>query len=675
MDERAALFVEHASRYAELGWTLLNLNGKKPRGQRWQQTRFSPSENVAGKWSHWGQADNLGVLLAASELEVVEPDTAEALERLLALCGGELPATPTVRSGGKSIHLYFRANGAKPAERDGLELRAGAQQCVLPPSVHPETMRPYAWLPGRAPWEVELALVPEELLAFFASTKAFNGGAAPVGKEIRQPGRHRALLSLAGSMRNRGLAGDEIAVVLLAVNEKRCKPPLPTEEVVELARDVARRYQPPPPDVAQARIEREAVRLLEGGEAAAAEEKPRGKRRDTRPLIVSLVEFLGGDEDDAAWLVDHIAARAALVLVAGLPKVGKSTFVYGLLGALTSTADRFVGLPASSTWALLMTEEPAATVEEKVDRFGIDDERVFVISKRRMAGVRSWAKTVEEAVSFCRSHPEVGVCVVDTWDKFVGLSASRSEADTGVIVESIEPLYELLGLGVCVILITHQRKEEGSFGLRVRGGTALTGSADVIVEVERPSESAGLSSQARVVKIISRFADAPDEFAVELGEEEWRSLGPVQAARRRTRRDQAITWLDDEPASLEELHEQAGGPSKDTVRRRLGELVRDGLAELTGEGVKGDPWRWRLSESGRGFVATSETACNESDENRSTMRDYSLHAAGGYGPPGFATNPAEALECPRHGSHHEVVKRAAGLVYLACGCHITGERP
>ena len=79
-----------------------------------------------------------------------------------------------------------------------------------------------------------------------------------------------------------------------------------------------------------------------------------------------------------------------------------------------------------------MTEEPPATVEEKVDRFGVDDERVFVISKRKMGAGRTWPKTVAAVVAFCRARPEVGVVVVDTWDKFVGLSASRSETDTGV---------------------------------------------------------------------------------------------------------------------------------------------------------------------------------------------------------------------------------------------------
>ena len=204
------------------------------------------------------------------------------------------------------------------------------------------------------------------------------------------------------------MGGDEIAVALLAVNARRCKPPLPEEEVVELARDIARRYEPAPPDPEQEELERQAERAARAGSPSRPSPSRGARRRQTAPLIVSLVEFLGGSEDDAAWLVDHLAASGALVFVAGLPKVGKSTFVYGLLGALTSASDRFVGLPAGSTSALLMTEEPPATVEEKVDRFGVDDERVFVISKRKMGAGRTWPKTVAAAVAFCRARPEVG---------------------------------------------------------------------------------------------------------------------------------------------------------------------------------------------------------------------------------------------------------------------------
>jgi hypothetical protein len=110
---------------------------------------------------------------------------------------------------------------------------------------------------------------------------------------------------------------------------------------------------------------------------------------------------------------------------------------------------------------------------------------VYVLPKRRTRGSLKWPAIVAEVARFCETHPEIELVVVDTLDKFIDVDARRSESDTGVVRETIEPLYELLALGVAVVLITHQRKEEGSFGLRVRGGTSLTGSADIIIEVER----------------------------------------------------------------------------------------------------------------------------------------------------------------------------------------------
>jgi hypothetical protein len=170
-----------------------------------------------------------------------------------------------------------------------------------------------------------------------------TGPAAPVEEEIPQGERHRKLLSLAGTMRRRGLELDEILAALRAVNERRCKPPLPDDDVAELVADVVRRYQPAPPDPEQERLERKADRLFaewqQGAPPPPDQPRPERDRRQTSPLIVKLVEFLGGNQDDAAWLVDHLAARGAMVIVAGLPKVGKSTFVYGMLGALTGDDD------------------------------------------------------------------------------------------------------------------------------------------------------------------------------------------------------------------------------------------------------------------------------------------------------------------------------------------------
>ena len=85
----------------------------------------------------------MGVVLGASGLAVVEDDTrGRRTTKLLELLGGELPPTPIVSQRRQEPAPVLRSTAASGnAVRDGLELRCGRQQCVLPPSVHPETGR------------------------------------------------------------------------------------------------------------------------------------------------------------------------------------------------------------------------------------------------------------------------------------------------------------------------------------------------------------------------------------------------------------------------------------------------------------------------------------------------------------------------------------------------------
>ena len=55
--------------------------------------------------------------------------------------------------------------------------------------------------------------------------------------------RNSALTSYAGSMRRKGIAPEEIAPTLLALNERRCRPPLDHQEVLRIAKGIGR-YEP-----------------------------------------------------------------------------------------------------------------------------------------------------------------------------------------------------------------------------------------------------------------------------------------------------------------------------------------------------------------------------------------------------------------------------------------------
>jgi hypothetical protein len=64
-----------------------------------------------------------------------------------------------------------------------------------------------------------------------------------VGERIGSGHRNQELTSLGGTMRRRGLEEEEISAALLAVNQRRCDPPLEETEVRAIARSVAS-YEP-----------------------------------------------------------------------------------------------------------------------------------------------------------------------------------------------------------------------------------------------------------------------------------------------------------------------------------------------------------------------------------------------------------------------------------------------
>ena len=67
------------------------------------------------------------------------------------------------------------------------------------------------------------------------------------GGKILESSRNNTLTSLAGSMRRRGMTEEAIGAAIQEQNLARCKPPLSTEEVNNIARSVAR-YTPANPD-------------------------------------------------------------------------------------------------------------------------------------------------------------------------------------------------------------------------------------------------------------------------------------------------------------------------------------------------------------------------------------------------------------------------------------------
>jgi predicted ATP-dependent serine protease len=298
---------------------------------------------------------------------------------------------------------------------------------------------------------------------------------------------------------------------------------------------------------------------------------------------------LAGTSERPDWLWDGYVATGAVTLLAGRPKVGKSTLLFAWASAVTHGRP-LLGSATRTAKVLLLSEERGDTLREKRERWRLTDDVHLLM--RHQAGREKWPAVVEHCTAYCIEH-DLAAIVVDTWDKWAGL-AGDSENSSGSVLEALRPLTDAAAKGLAVLVSAHQRKSLGEYGEAVRGSNALTGAVDVIVEIERATVAEGGS--ARVLRTVSRFDQAPpDELVVMLDESGYQARGSLSDVHSEDEREAVFTALADAggPLTAEEAAAAADIP-KATAHKRLGELKDAGRVTRTGEGKKGKPYKWQL---------------------------------------------------------------------------------
>ena len=170
----------YIERLALLGWRL------HPASCRTRAACFANASTLATselvQLAHWSrQYPNCGwrVVMEGSGIWALDVDVPSvrhkhdgvtALQELIAV-HGPLPPRPTTRSGGGGLALFFRHEGEPIVGKGGhpalgIDPRRGRQSVTVPPSIHPDTRRPYRWLV--APWELAPPPAPGWLLGLLA---------------------------------------------------------------------------------------------------------------------------------------------------------------------------------------------------------------------------------------------------------------------------------------------------------------------------------------------------------------------------------------------------------------------------------------------------------------------------------------------------------------------------
>jgi len=168
--------LEAALDLALAGWRIFPLAGKIPAipkaaGGNGVLDATTDIAQINAWWAGRYRGCNVGARVPDA-LVVVDVDPRhDGLTSLAALeaANGLLPATLTVMSGrgDGGRHLYYRRpQGKLSATRlgTGIDIKTSAGYCVVPPSVHPDSGKPYTWVqrPVMAPpdWLIGLLLPP-----------------------------------------------------------------------------------------------------------------------------------------------------------------------------------------------------------------------------------------------------------------------------------------------------------------------------------------------------------------------------------------------------------------------------------------------------------------------------------------------------------------------------------
>jgi DNA-binding transcriptional ArsR family regulator len=302
-------------------------------------------------------------------------------------------------------------------------------------------------------------------------------------------------------------------------------------------------------------------------------------RAPYQPLLYveSLAELSGGAETFDP-IISHLAYRGLKTLVVGLSKAGKSWTTWAKCAEAVRAGRR----------VLYLSEEPRATVVDKVRTFGLEDAygKSFFVSRRQHNAVRllPWAEVVDRLAKDVEEQ-RIDLAVVDTVRPWIALAGDESNsADAvGKAIDALSPVCE----AGAAVMVLHQSPWSGK---RARNSTEFHAATDLIFHVE------GEGNGPRTIKYLGgRVEDVPDLQTFRWAGGQGEDLGRMRHDTAE-RVDEVLRVLESAGESLtaQELADQTDYSLR-SVQRWLGELERTGKVIRTEgehklEGREPDRW-------------------------------------------------------------------------------------
>jgi hypothetical protein len=566
--------------YARQGWRVFPLRprGKQPVIDGGFHKATADQATVEAWWTRWPGA-NIACAPGPSGFVVIDVDgvEGEALAQSLGLLAEPTLEVATGRNGGR--HRWYRHPGGHIGNTGlgkGLDVRADAGYAILPPSIHPSGQT-YRWL-GKLE---EVATLPPVIVARLQAAKA-NGASTgtpardiPLLEAIPEGQRNASLTSFAGRHLARGDTEAEILELTLALNQAKCRPPLPPNEVRQIVRSIAAR---------------EAEKEGKGRATKSRAPSPEGNGGTPRAITRRLSDV---QSESVSWLSPGRIPFGKLTVLEGDPGLGKSTVLLDLAARLTR-GQGFPGDPAlEPAHVILLTAEDglADTVRPRLEAAGADCNRVHTLE----GFIRDDGATGEIVLGDPNNPASLvvleeliratgaGLVIVDVLTAF--LSGARDSYRDHDMRGALRPLASLAErTGCAIVVVRHLRKSGGGKAITAGGGSiAIGGAARSVLLVDKDPED----DERRVVASVKcNLAPPPPSLA-------FRIEGTETGVSR-------IVWLGQSEHTAESLTEARASEAGEVGQRSKVEECADCLLDWLASGAMDRKEVLRLGRD-RGF--------------------------------------------------------------------------
>jgi hypothetical protein len=300
-----------------------------------------------------------------------------------------------------------------------------------------------------------------------------------------------------------------------------------------------------------------------------------------RPQTVA--ELLAHEDPETRWRWEAYAPEGGLILLAALPKAGKTTLAYHLVKAVASGLP-FLGQPTQQAHVLILAlEERRQDAANRLRKLGVTE------SVDIHCGPLKAATAIEAVAAFIREKGS-GLIIIDTARRFWGVG---DENDAALIGEAMAPILALAReTGVTVLLLHHLRKSPGEEGSDISGSGDIFAHVDVALTLRRRGD--GQANQ-RLLRAFSRYDETPDEIVIALEEGEYNVLGRAGEVKVKEQRDKVLAVLSNEPLKADDVAIAAEMPTG-TIRPILNTLYKEGVIARTGSGKRGDAYHYAFGK-------------------------------------------------------------------------------